>query len=481
MNKKAFLGIMVAIVFGLIAYLLSDNLAFGFLILIYFALVAIIASKGYKNNIIVLAFLMCYFVFLMGRPIVYEILHLSNSNAINLDVETRSFTYVCLSVSLLALALGYVFATRIGKGKNKNANPRKMVDDGFVNSLQSITKTTTIILYLFVMLENILRCVFVKDIGYTTSFVAGNSYTLPYGLHTLVGIAPVSLCLFLATLPNKKDAKIPLLLFLIASIIPTFIGSRFEIISCVLLITIYLVLRTNNNEVGEVWIKKRQIVVMMILAPFIVILLQNMTYWRDGKVYGVDRRPIADFMMGVGGSSDLIGATKEYGDSALSHDTIYSFGGLWRRIRGNTIVEFVGGNGVYGHQTVEYARNGHSLSSALTYYFFPERYQKGFGLGGCYTAELYHDFSIIGVIVGNMIVGFIIGRNRRLNKGTIFRNFFCLFLFVLLIRIPRDSFDYLIVELTGLKNIIFAIIIVALAKYRSFRSSSRQILLQETE
>lgn len=477
-NKRALLGIALSLVLGLAAYVLSNNIAFGVLILVYFAVIAIIASRGYRKNIIMLAFLMCFFVFLMGRPIVYEIFHLSNSNAINLSVETRCFTYVCLSISLLALALGYTLAAKIKKGKN-DADSKVGTDSGFTDSLQSITKKTTIFLYLFVILENLLRCVFVKDIGYTASFIAGNNYTLPYGLHVLVSVAPVSLCLFLATLPGKKDSRVPLLLFLVASVIPAFAGSRFEIISCILLVTIYLVLRTKDG--GEVWIKKKHIVAMLILTPVIVLLLQNMTYWRDGKENDIDRRPIADFMMGVGGSSDLIGMTKEYGDSALSQNIVYSFGGLWRRIRGNTIAEFAGGSGVYGHQTVEYARNGHSLSSALTYYFFPERYQKGFGLGGCYIAELYHDFSIIGVIIGNLTIGFIIGRNRRLSDGKVFRNFFCLFLFILLIRMPRDSFDYLVVELTGLKNIIFAVIIVAMAKYRSLRSPNKQVLLQEKQ
>ena len=61
--------------------------------------------------------------------------------------------------------------------------------------------------------------------------------------------------------------------------------------------------------------------------------------------------------------------------------------------------------------------------------------------------------------MGNLFIGILLKKVGRLEFNMIFNNSICLFLALLLLRLPRDSFDYFISEFVGLKNILFVIVI----------------------
>lgn len=461
---KTIYNIIIAIFIAMLCTVLIKNSSFAVLIASFF-IILLFALSDIKNNILLISFMVCFFVFLVGRPICYELLNYSKIYTIPLSQITKNNIYIYLAMSLIFVAIGYLIISkvRIKKKISKDEN-QKNNNESYFNSLQKISKIFAIILYLIVILENILKYFKIKSIGYTESFSFNYNFNLPYGLHNLVEVAPVPFCLFLATLPKKKDSLLPISLFFFSNLITALYGNRFEIISCILFILIYSMLRNNFNE--EIWIRKKQIFLLVILTPFIIILMQYMTYWRDGNNINSSDNPTINFLYGVGGSSDLIGITYEYGDRALSRDTIYSFGYVWRNINGNILAKIFKKNSDLISQTADYALNGHSLSSALTYYFYPSKYLKGYGLGGCYIAELYHDFGIFGIIIGNMILGIILGLIRKLKKYKIIHNFLCIYMIILLLRIPRDSFDSFIGELIGIKNIMTFLFIILIPKIK---------------
>ena len=72
------------------------------------------------------------------------------------------------------------------------------------------------------------------------------------------------------------------------------------------------------------------------------------------------------------------------------------------------------------------------------------------------------------------MIGFLIGALGRMEKNRLIHNFLCFFFITLLLRLPRDSFDYPLVELLSLKNIAFVAVIILLSsrlnRVRGFRS-----------
>lgn len=437
-----------------ISFIFIDNKYFALLLSLYISILVYFISN-YKNHMFFICFLLCFFIFLLGRPIVFEILDITRGATIIYDINTRNFTYICLLLSLIFLVFGYIVFHR---SKFNNIELKEKDSSNFSNSLLKVTKIASILLYLIVTVENILRLFFVKDIGYTNSYALERTYQLPFGLHSLTQVAPIAFCLFLASYPSKKEAKSPIFIYILSNIILAMSGNRFEIISSVLLIIIYCFMR--NKTDNEIWIKKKHIILLIIFTPCIILLMQYMIYWREGNSIDYQINPFINFFSGVGGSSDLISATYRFSSKCLSSDTFYSFGNLWRNFHSNIFAKIFGAYIKYDSQSIAMALDGHSLSSALTFYLYPQRYLSGYGLGGCYIAELVHDFSFIGVVIGNFIIGVIISKLKCIEKNKIFLNFCSIFMILFLLRLPRDSFDYFIVQFIGVKNVVFFVFLI---------------------
>ena len=105
---------------------------------------------------------------------------------------------------------------------------------------------------------------------------------------------------------------------------------------------------------------------------------------------------------------------------------------------------------------------GHSMAATMTYYLHNRAYFLGYGLGNCYIAELFQDFSYLGVFLGNVILGFLIKKIKSLKKNNIITNFLLVYLITVFLRLPRDSYDIIIDDFIGLKNILFVIFIITI-------------------
>lgn len=455
-------SIIIGIMIDVILLVFVDNIAFAILLSIYFDIMLSLLVN-YKKNILLICYLLCFFIFLIGRPIAKEFFGYSMTTKISLGDNTYIFVYWALVISIISIIIGYIVSDKFICKREIDQSILKDNNNRINLSIKKVSGYLTLITYSFVILENFFKMLIMKDVGYTASYSLESSYKLPYGLHFFVEVAPIALCMFLATIPSKKEAKFPLLMFFLSNLISAVGGSRFGIVSCILFILVYFIFR-NYLRPEEKWLRKKSILYIIILAPALILLLQQMIYWRDNKTYKQEANPFITFMYGVGGSSDLIGITKEYGDTVLEPDTLYSFGNIWRNMNGNIIARLLNKDVSYSSQTIDKALNGHSLSSTLTYKFYPKQYLAGYGLGGCYVAELYHDFSYAGIIIGNIIIGFLIGFFKKIEDNKPIKNFIGLFLIILLFRIPRDSFDYFIIEFFGIKNIIFFLLIMLCSK-----------------
>lgn len=159
-------------------------------------------------------------------------------------------------------------------------------------------------------------------------------------------------------------------------------------------------------------------------------------------------------MSGVGNSSQIISYENMYHDELSARGVLFSFGNIWRSFFGNEFAQVLGVSEGYASQSVENALYGHSLSAAIMYNVNPQRMLAGGGLGSCYIAELMCDFSYLGVILGNFLIGFVIRRYNELKENNLVGNFMTIFLATGLFRIPRDSFDYFFYQLLGIKSLL---------------------------
>lgn len=458
---------LVCFLFGIALYVSIFIKTDNFLLSTLFSLFFCVFSSyllSIKDNYFFVSFLITFFVFLLGRIMMTQLFGMEEKNYTPL-VEAGSYNvmYCIMIISIIALVIGYNSPhITLNLPSIALINRMSNVSDDYNYALQAVTRTTFCFLQIIAIIVSAERIVYNYTVGYFSSYL---SYTsrLPSFLQTLSSVEPVALSLYLATMPSKKHIKIPLL-FYSASIITNAIGgARYKLVSGLLLILVYAAMRNQTDE--EEWISKKLVIMGCILLPLFVVVLQFMSSWRLGGKGNFDN-PIGEFLYAIGGSGYISGYADMLKEQLRERDVIFSLGRVWKFIFANPVSKVLFNTVTYNNQTVDNALYGCVMGDAITYYMRGKDFVNGYGMGSSYIAELYIDFSYFGVFFGNILIGNLLKKARRLIKNDVIHNFFTIFLVILIFRIPRDSFDFFIIEFIGISNILcFAVLMILAGNY----------------
>lgn len=235
--------------------------------------------------------------------------------------------------------------------------------------------------------------------GYLGSYLDVNN-NLNKGVYIIGEMYDISLMIFLALSPKKKEVFLPLLIYFLDGILFLASGRRLDMMLNLLLILTYILLRHFSDK--EKWIRLKHIVLGILSLPFIVFLLYFVGIWRTGGRFELNNifDPLLIFFYDQGVSARVIGYSKlNFND--IPKLKFYSFGTILEFVNYKVIGNWIKGEPIPLGQTVERAMNGHIFSHTISYIAYPEEYLKGMGSGSSYIAELFVDFSYIGVIIGN--------------------------------------------------------------------------------
>ena len=448
---------------AMIALMPNINAAIMFLV---YATIFSWALLEPRKNVYFILFLTSFFAFLLGRPMITEFGGQDTAfYFVAIPANISQYSYGVMTLSMVSIFAGYANPVRI-RFSGKSLESYDWISSTTVSRIRVLSRTSTMVLGLLQLIDVVERILFVAVFGYMESYLRQSS-TLPYFLLQLVELFPISFALFLSTLPSKKETRWPIALYLLIMSLNLLTGKRYETVSAAMFILLYCTMR--NKTDSEQWIKKKHVVAAALAVPFLLILLMAVESWRLGaNVSKSFMELIEDFFVSVGGSSVLISYEKMYHDTLVARNAMFSFGNIWNSLNGNIIAQFLGAEPVYKVQTVENALYGHSLGAALMYYISPTRYLNGGGLGSCYIAELMCDFSYPGMILGSCFIGWVIKRCNSLVNGSFLHNFLVVFMAVSMFRIPRDSFDFFLYQFVGIKNILFFLVVLVIAKSKLF-------------
>ena len=415
----------------------------------------IYALMNIKNRIIYLSFLVTFFVFLLGGQVVYEYFGYRLPHYCG-DLYYRHMN-IALIISLVTLQIGYMLGERLIKKRNRNilnievvSNERYLYLNYKYKVIRNVSKVifyVASIPWIALMVE---KAIFVQNTSYYelyTSYVS--SY--PYIVLKLAEIAPIMLFIFLATMPTKKECRIPILIFILNSVISLATGRRLFFMTGIMFVIVYFIIRNGTSNGSDKWIGKREIVVSIILLPILVIGLYSYNFIRFGTK--PDATSTIDaflrFFQQQGFSSSLIRLGKLHQDK-LSDSQWYSFYGIIKYWRTNTItnlfIDFDYGY-IYGKYTAAEAIHGNSLAHSLSYIVLGDRYLNGSGLGSSYVAEAYQDLGYIGIALANFIYGLMISYIWNRNKAGIWKTAVSFILFESLLIAPRYNFDIIFANL----------------------------------
>lgn len=392
----------------------------------------------YKTHIILLFFHLTFFTFILSRP---TISMLRGKEWWYFEYNTVCFAVNAIFITLLALHLGAFIADQFQLKKKYSLLKPKIDYDksGFNHTLQKISLIFFIFTLCIYIISEIEKLIYMQGKDYYDYYTSYKS-TLPSVLLSIADMRKYALCIFLATLPSKKQAFIPLAFYVLSAIPSLIIGMRNPIVLNIIFVFLYYLLR-DILEKKENWFGKFEKTAVIVAIPFALVFLSMLNYTRDNlEVQMSAWDSIVDLFYKQGVSFDVL--CKAYDALPYLPNAVpknYTFGGFIDYITHGTIAQKLFGAIDLGSQNSELlATYGNNFAHSMSFVAHPE-YLQGHGWGSSYILETFADGGYLGLIVFSIIFGFaMVLMVTGIRHGTLLRAivFTC---FLNLFFTPRSS------------------------------------------
>ncbi|MBN2569930.1 MAG: O-antigen polysaccharide polymerase Wzy family protein [Deltaproteobacteria bacterium] len=376
-------------------------------ILLLLALNVVFSFKKIKERIVFLIFQITFFTFLIGRLLIYYLFPDLFIFAFVFSDYIMMHILMSLFLSLIFVRLGYAISeTANYKGKIKEVDYRSRYN-------MSVRKIARILMYLTLLPRLIIvaeKAIHVGNLGYEAYYTDFAS-DIPFIILKLGFLYEPLTYLFLATMPPKKECKLPLFMFFLVGCFSLSYGQRNGFILNSIFVLLYLFIRNQIYSGGVVWFKRRYALLVIAMLPFLFTFLLAFGSIRSGE--GFHSSSMSNntllFFFSQGNSASLIGLAQKYKDS-IPENKFYSFGPVISFLEENAIAKAFFNVPQYQKMSPEQALNGRAFSFTISYLQNPAFYMRGGALGSCYIAELWVDFGYIGVALGSLILGILMAK-----------------------------------------------------------------------
>lgn len=464
MRKNTLVLILaVAFIYLIIAAITNTSVTFAVTILVFVVAVAY-TTGNLSKHIVFLAFLISFFTFLLGNQFVDT--YFGYKYWIQFSEASESHANLCLLLSIIFLFIGYLCDINGHKGNMiiDEDNNSTLFNKFKIRRTQKAALLVYWATYILLIATSIDIILFVSSHSYI-EFYTSYSPHIPIILQKIGEMAPFCLFVFLATMPTKKQCRLPLMSYFLYGIISLGTGKRFISIAVLLTILIYLVIRNRVSSNGEVWFKKKYWVYIAIALPFALSGLFVFDYLRTDRIteftfMGIGNT-VLNFLRSIGGSNSVIKWGYMYADQ-IPTGKFYILGSTLNYLKYNFISAKLFGYSTT--QSVQFALEGHSFSQALSYIVYPTRYLSGQGVGSSYIAEAYHSLGYFGVILINFVYGFIIRNWLTFDRSHIWKTAISLYIISAFLKAPRGSADAIIPLVLNIKLLFIIILIIVIRK-----------------
>ncbi|MBR4731759.1 MAG: O-antigen polysaccharide polymerase Wzy family protein [Lachnospiraceae bacterium] len=454
----AFLLMLFAIIQFVSGYISND---FGLLCVSSFVAwsAALINSLGDKKvNRIYVLFLVSFFIFLLSRIMIRWI----NTREIYLpfDQDVMKTVYSLLFISTVGLFVGATIRVTPKRYNIIEAGiSREHVDN---KGLQMATGFLTMVCGVAQIVVNVEKYFFWARIGGAAGGALRISFvsSLPAVISRISYVYILMLCIYLATLPPKKNVCFVLGEYLLICAVKMMYGSRGDFILGLMFAFIYFTIRDNQSEKCDnktvKWIGRTERLFIVISIPILIILIVFISYYRIGTSFQFTsfRDTLNDFFESQGTTVDVLGYTKKYENSFPMPKQLYLFDNTYSFLATNPLSSVLFGHHAYKVNTIERALYGTSLDQTIYYLINPASYLMGRGCGSSYVAEAWLGYGFIGVFLINVFLGVVINLLNDYSFNKIFNNTVAFAFLQSLYFVPRAGFDEFVGDILSVTHII---------------------------
>lgn len=430
-----------------------------------FGILAIICFRDISKNCFFLFFLISFFIFLMSGDIA-ELLF-DKHYYLQFGEDATLHAHKSIFFSLSAILAGFIIFPARNRHKRSIGN-----DESFITRLRKTAKIFYIVSFVFAMINTADIIKFVAAYGYVAYYSSYSSF-LPTILVKVGEYVPLALCVFLATLPEKKESGFVILSFLFYSALTILVGSRSTVVYNAVFILCYCLYRNHKDKGREIWISKKAIVYLLLCMPFVFSFLYFYDFIRaDREIESVSIiDSVVEFFVNIGSSSKVIKYGYDYGQQ-IPKGRFYSLGSTLNYFKYGKLFNLLNSGDIPARHTARFALESHSFGELISYLVMPERYLSGEGTGSSYIAELFADFGYAGVALGSMIYGFVFKRMKNIDGGGWLSMTIKLFIFIPMLSAPRSAYDGFIAQILNINHFLYVLLIYMFARYFRLRSKN---------
>lgn len=444
---------------GIMTLLGCDDILAISVITIWF-IIFLYAVSDLNDRTALVTFSISFFVFLLSRVVLVDWLKLFEEDPV-FSTKINNQTKWALLISLTSIFIGYIFFEKMSK--NKSSNKNKKIDNPYlILSYKKISKILFYISYPFLLIVTLEIVIYVYNSGYLSYYVEYVS-RIPYIIKKIADLTQIAFYVYLFTFPGKKEAKVPLILYIIYLFLTLGTGRRYTFVSNLLILFVYFTLR---NKRGDMWLRKKTLGIIVVLVPFFIAFLNSINSLRfkvEGEVGLVAK--LFDFFYDIGSSENVI--KYEFRMGEMLPDKFYSLGTCIKFLRENLVMRLLGVETFSGNNAAN-ALNGYAYTHAMSYLAWGNYYLRGNAMGSSYIAELHHDFSYTGIVVGNLIYAYCLQRFFRFRERNVILNTVYMLTLYNFLLSPRGPFDGFLGNLVDPITWIWILLIYLLAHHDAY-------------
>ncbi|MBE5999866.1 MAG: O-antigen polysaccharide polymerase Wzy [Sarcina sp.] len=468
--KRKWIPLLVIDALLLVWGYLNPDLLRMILVLVVWSNGFIFTLEDLETRGALFAFLSTFFLFLIGREAL-EVFGLHDIEIV-FSRELNQLAEGMLLISLLSLFIGYVLAGRITFKRLAYKTVQDYQSQQYI-SVRHVSKILFLLTFafnIFTLTDIVLFVLRNGYLAYYTSYVS----SVPYVIKKIGDMCPVCLWIFFATMPEKRAADRLSMLYMFYLLLTLGTGKRFPFAAGILTLFVYYISRNTINPGKGVWVKKRTLVALFIMTPFLFMGLYVVGQIRfNHLVNSVNLGSmVGDFLYKQGVSVNIIKRTKLY-VNRLPAGKMYLFGSTYEAISNNIIFRSLGAR-QYAGNNIAHALGGYSFQHALSYAAMGNYYLEGHGLGSCYIAEVFHDLGYVGVVIVNVIYGILFRRVFNFKNHGIWMTAIIISMLNSLLLAPRGSADGFITDIVDLTTwgTILVVWMISKTEHRRYSSTA---------
>ena len=369
--------------------------------------------KDYEKHPLLLMFLFAFYTLLMGREFLYQYGEMDVSKFTDSQISGACIEE---TISLLAVVASYWIFTWVQTLVDSEGPPKEIMTDKKRDSLHTVSKH---LLYLFAIGAigyEILYSRYVRSVGYAGSYI-GDFYhrnAAIYLLKKCEDMLSAGFLVYLATMPDKKETKIPFSLYLIYLVLSLGTGHRSEFVLGLFLFAFYYIFREKVDG-KNTWIKKKTRILCVVCVPLLLGFFYLYNYYRFGSDVNLTemnmKTGLKGFFFDQGVTGDLIKYSRQYYET-LRSDMLYTF-----TFARDGFIAKLFDIPIYVGNSVDKALHSGMYSHAISYQVLGQWYLNGRGTGSSYIAELFQDFGYTGIVFGSLIYGYILMKIDNAEKS----------------------------------------------------------------